>query len=259
MITDFLTSSLSSDFFISDDNTTVHHKVNTNVLGKGNTFVLPCSTMKYGERLKAAREHAGLSQEELVRLSGVKQGTISKIERGDQNFSGFDAKLAHCLNINALWLSEGNVNFAPDWLIGSEKITTKKTFYTKFETLSNEQRKELENFLDFIINKTINEKKVLTKQTENVLVGVNDAYSIAHQQWLEDEKKRQNKIEEKRQQTIREMTDITQKNMVAFGKSKLKLEPRKSAPTLNEIEEVLATNDASKFLDLLSPPIGEGC
>jgi len=72
--------------------------------------------MKYGERLRIAREHKGLSQDELVKISGVKQGTISKIERGDQNSSGFDAELSHALNIEAMWLKKGLADFAPDWL-----------------------------------------------------------------------------------------------------------------------------------------------
>ncbi len=77
--------------------------------------------MKYGERLRIAREHKGLSQDELVKLSGVKQGTISKIERGDQNSSGFDAELSHALGIEAMWLKKGLKEFAPDWLAPGEQ------------------------------------------------------------------------------------------------------------------------------------------
>jgi SOS-response transcriptional repressor LexA len=77
--------------------------------------------MKYGERLRIAREHKGLSQDELVKISGVKQGTISKIERGDQNSSGFDAELSHALGIEAMWLKKGLKEFAPDWLAPGEQ------------------------------------------------------------------------------------------------------------------------------------------
>lgn len=72
--------------------------------------------MKYGERLRIAREHKDLTQEELAKISGVKQATISKIERGDQQSSGFDALLAYYLNIEAMWLTTGEDKFAPKWL-----------------------------------------------------------------------------------------------------------------------------------------------
>src|SRR5574343_1279526 len=77
--------------------------------------------MKYGDRLRLAREHKGITQDELVKISGVKQGTISKIERGSQNSSGFDAELAYALDIEAMWLKTGDQKFAPDWLTGTEK------------------------------------------------------------------------------------------------------------------------------------------
>ncbi|MBE8717574.1 helix-turn-helix transcriptional regulator [Cellvibrio sp. KB43] len=54
-----------------------------------------------------ARKRAGLTQIQLAEASGVKQGTISKIERGDQNESAFDSILGHHLNINSYWLSTG--------------------------------------------------------------------------------------------------------------------------------------------------------
>jgi SOS-response transcriptional repressor LexA len=80
--------------------------------------------MKYGERLRAAREHKGFTQEELAKISGVKQGTISKIERGDQNYSGFDAELSYYLDVEAMWLKTGANQFAPDWLAIHQPINT---------------------------------------------------------------------------------------------------------------------------------------
>jgi transcriptional regulator with XRE-family HTH domain len=77
----------------------------------------------YGERLRLAREHKGLTQEQLVEISGVKQGTISKIERGDQNSSGFDAELAYTLGVEAMWLKTGKDEFAPKWINGTADVT----------------------------------------------------------------------------------------------------------------------------------------
>lgn len=63
--------------------------------------------MKYGERLRSAREAKNLTQYELSEASGVKQGTISKIERGDQLSSRFDMALADALNVLPRWLQSG--------------------------------------------------------------------------------------------------------------------------------------------------------
>lgn len=101
------------------NNTIVLTKVNTNVVCLDNTFVLESFAMKltYGDRLRLAREHKKLSQDKLAELSGVKQGTISKIERGDQHSSGFDAELSYALDVEAMWLKTGKDNFAPSWLL----------------------------------------------------------------------------------------------------------------------------------------------
>jgi len=72
--------------------------------------------MNYGQRLKAARKHKKLTQPQLAELSGVGQGSISKIERGDQEVSAFDIELAYALDVSPLWLKTGNKKHAPDWL-----------------------------------------------------------------------------------------------------------------------------------------------
>lgn len=100
-------------------NTQVVKKVNTWVVCQANTKVLACEPMKkmtYGERLRAARKHKKLSQTELANKSGVGQGSISKIERGDQESSAYDVELAFALDVNPLWLKNGNNEFMPRWL-----------------------------------------------------------------------------------------------------------------------------------------------
>lgn len=61
--------------------------------------------MNYGERLRYARKFRSLKQDQLAAASGVKQGTISKIERGDQSSSKFDIALAKALRIRVEWLA----------------------------------------------------------------------------------------------------------------------------------------------------------
>ena len=76
--------------------------------------------LEYGDRLRLAREHHNLTQGKLAEISGVGQGTISKIERGDQHSSGYDAELAYILGIEAMWLKTGNDKFAPSWILNNQ-------------------------------------------------------------------------------------------------------------------------------------------
>lgn len=99
--------------------TTVLEKVNTTVVCTDNTFVLCFDYMKlnYGQRLRSARKQKGWTQGDLERESGVKQGSISKIERGDQDSSAHDIELATALDINPVWLKNGDSKYAPAWLL----------------------------------------------------------------------------------------------------------------------------------------------
>jgi len=62
--------------------------------------------MKYGERLKIAREHASLSQAELAYKSGVgTQENISKLERTDATGSVFTVQYARACGVSPDWLA----------------------------------------------------------------------------------------------------------------------------------------------------------
>lgn len=61
--------------------------------------------MEFSERLRHARESAKLTQEQLAQKSGVKQGTISKIERGDADSSTFTVQLAIACGVRPEWLA----------------------------------------------------------------------------------------------------------------------------------------------------------
>jgi transcriptional regulator with XRE-family HTH domain len=58
-----------------------------------------------GERLKIAREYAGLSQEKLGEEAGCGQAVVSKIERGDQKKSAYVVQLAVACNVRPEWLA----------------------------------------------------------------------------------------------------------------------------------------------------------
>ncbi|WP_196798758.1 helix-turn-helix domain-containing protein [Burkholderia diffusa] len=62
------------------------------------------------ERLKAAREYRRLTQDELARRSGIRQGSISKIESGETREirSANLEKLALALDVSPYWLMFGD-------------------------------------------------------------------------------------------------------------------------------------------------------
>lgn len=61
----------------------------------------------FGKRLKAAREHAGLTQPELAAAVPMAQSTLAAAEsKGDG--SRLTAQIAHTCGVNAYWLATGN-------------------------------------------------------------------------------------------------------------------------------------------------------
>lgn len=63
--------------------------------------------MELKDRLKQARKNAGLSQVDLAERVGIKQASISEIERGLTRTSGYLIQIAKALDVDPLWLSEG--------------------------------------------------------------------------------------------------------------------------------------------------------
>lgn len=63
--------------------------------------------MKYGERLRLARAHAKLTQQQLAdKIQNVcTQENISKLERSDATGSEFTAQFADACGVRAMWLA----------------------------------------------------------------------------------------------------------------------------------------------------------
>lgn len=61
----------------------------------------------FAERLKAARQYAGLTQKQLADRSGVPQPNISRIERGGQDSSAHLVGLATACGVRPEWLASG--------------------------------------------------------------------------------------------------------------------------------------------------------
>ena len=63
--------------------------------------------MNESERLKAAREHAGITQSDLAKRSKVAQSTIGNIEAGIRGFGASVLRMAQACGVNAHWLATG--------------------------------------------------------------------------------------------------------------------------------------------------------
>ncbi|GAB7533662.1 transcriptional regulator AlpR [Pseudomonas sp. 3A(2025)] len=64
--------------------------------------------MELKDRLKYARKQAHLSQSELAERAGIKQASVSEIERGLSRTSGYLVKIAQICGVNPVWLAEGS-------------------------------------------------------------------------------------------------------------------------------------------------------
>lgn len=63
--------------------------------------------MSLGKRLKKTRKAQGLTQADLSRISGIKQGTISAIEIGTLKKSTKIVIMADALGVDPIWLDTG--------------------------------------------------------------------------------------------------------------------------------------------------------
>lgn len=83
------------------------------MLGHRNTFLQEQRPafiligMDLKDRFKAARTHAGMTQGRLAELIGIKQASISEIERGLTSSSSHLVRVAIECGVDPLWLSEG--------------------------------------------------------------------------------------------------------------------------------------------------------
>jgi transcriptional regulator with XRE-family HTH domain len=63
--------------------------------------------MEFSERVKKAREHAGLNQAELAKATGLTQQMVSRIESGTVKGSTAVNRIAMTCKVNPFWLSDG--------------------------------------------------------------------------------------------------------------------------------------------------------
>nr|WP_267964128.1 helix-turn-helix transcriptional regulator [Halomonas sp. MCCC 1A11057] len=63
--------------------------------------------MTIGERVRRARKYAGLTQKQLAEAVGIRQPTLSDLEKGDSRSSAYLVQIARACKVNADWLATG--------------------------------------------------------------------------------------------------------------------------------------------------------
>jgi len=114
------------------------------------------------ERLKIARKNAGYTQDDIAEHLNVIRQTYSAYETGrSKPDSETLNKLAKMYGVSVDWLLDNTDNPRPpnekdDWVPYS-KIG--KSFYEGYDTLSADEKKEVENYMNFLIQKKKNQNK----------------------------------------------------------------------------------------------------
>lgn len=80
--------------------------------------------MRYGERLRTARTHAKLTQQQLAdKINNVcTQENISKLERSDATGSEFTAQFAEACGVGSMWLAAEQGDMVDGLYVHDERI-----------------------------------------------------------------------------------------------------------------------------------------
>ena len=71
------------------------------------------AVMELKDRLKLARKHAKLTQAQLADAVGISQPSITDLERGKSQKTGYIAQIAKACRVSALWLASGEGSMLP--------------------------------------------------------------------------------------------------------------------------------------------------
>ena len=77
------------------------------------------------DRIKQAREAAGLSQGQLARLLGRSRSLVTQWENGETAADGWADRIAECLEVSPWWLRTGKPEEESDVMAlpGAERLT----------------------------------------------------------------------------------------------------------------------------------------
>lgn len=81
--------------------------VNRTLIYCGDRYAYKIQSVKYGDRLRLARKHAGLSQLRLAELAGVSQSTVSQLENSTTDIGSLHTvRFARVCGISPDWLDD---------------------------------------------------------------------------------------------------------------------------------------------------------
>lgn len=79
-----------------------------------------------GERIKAARQHASLTQKQLADAAKVEQPLISQLERGKTQKTAYLTHIAKACRVSAQWLATGEGDMVPGLRTADGKLNPQK-------------------------------------------------------------------------------------------------------------------------------------
>lgn len=83
------------------------NKVNVLLIFNLDKHTYKIDNMKYGERLRTARDYAKLSQVQLAERAGVSQSTVSQLEKSDTDVGSVNTvRLARACGVSPDWLDD---------------------------------------------------------------------------------------------------------------------------------------------------------
>ena len=113
----------------------------------------------FGEKVKVKREEKGLTQVELAKAAGLTQATISRIESGEvtqlmsENLKG----LAQALGLTVDFLIGRRDRMEMNEAIAADE--TAKVIFRGYENLSEDRRKQLKDFVEYLLSRDRRNKK----------------------------------------------------------------------------------------------------
>lgn len=102
-------------------NTIVLASVKTKVFAEAN-IIQDNSHMELAERIKKAREHAELSQEDLADAIGCSVDLIRKLEQGNRKTTTFIVKIATACKVRPEWLDDESGEMTDGLYVENQKI-----------------------------------------------------------------------------------------------------------------------------------------
>jgi len=115
--------------------------------------------MPFAEKVRVKRQELRLTQAELAKKARLTQATVSRIESGEVKELKSEAvrRLAKALQVSVDYLVGERLK--PEFNEALEHDESAKTIFRGYEQLSTERRKELREYVEFLVDKQKRDKK----------------------------------------------------------------------------------------------------